>query len=169
MESSCRDVRRSSARGDPCRVPVSLLHLPRVFRRCLSNQPTWHTSGTLATVFRTTMKEFSSVVSTGTVSRAKTCLPHVGTWFDMFCEWWLSRSDALVHLLLFSAEKWTTQFSASRHGRSGGRKRQSGMESATSWYTAAFWSTTLAVLVSCTSFSFLFLSWGCREHSVSGC
>ena len=101
---------------------------------------------------------------------------HVGTWFDVFCEWWLSRSDTLVHLLLMFA--WSGLFC----GEDGLHSFQHlatvvvedgnvslGMESATSWYTAEFWSTTPAVLVSCTSFALLILRWGCREHFVSRC
>ena len=74
---------------------------------------------------------FSSVVST--CVQSQNVSSQVGTWFDMFCKWWdiqLRHACALAsHVGLvttFLWRRWTTQFSASRHGRSGGRKRQSG-------------------------------------------
>ena len=95
-------MRIPQARGDPCRVPISLLLVCPKFslwrvaadvqvapgpRRCLSNQPTWHTSGTLTTVFRFTTKEFFLRGFDRERLQSQNVSSQIGTWFDIFCEW----------------------------------------------------------------------------------
>ena len=49
------------------------------------------------------------MVSTGTVSKPNVSL-QIGTWFDMFCEWWLSSYNTLVHLpLLCLGNDWSAE------------------------------------------------------------
>ena len=65
----------------------------------LSNQPTWHTSGILATVFQTTMKKFLPWFQLGLCPKPTRVF---ASWnmVVMFCKLWLSSSDTLVHLNL---------------------------------------------------------------------
>ena len=117
----------------------------------MSNKPTWHASNIFAAEFYT--NDFPSGFDRDCV-QGQNMSSQIGPWFDKFCEWMVAVKPQHACALASHGKKMDYLVSVSRHGRSGERKRQSGNSIATSWYTAEFWSTTPAVLVSCTSFAF---------------